>query len=356
MRSKVDPGNYFEDFSVGQEMVHATPRTVTQGDVALYQGLYGSRFALQSAATVAREAGLEGAPVDDLLVFHLVFGRTVPDVSLNAIANLGYAGGRFGAVVYPGDTLRAVSTVTGLRETSNGKTGVVYVHTTGTNQRGEEVVAYHRWVLVPKRDPSAPAPEPVVPDLPESVAADELAAPWRATPAWDPALAGGTYLWEDYEPGERIDHVDGITIEEAEHMTACRLYQNTARVHFNQHVEKDRRFGRRIIYGGYLISLARALSFNGLANAWTIAAINGGAHTNPTFAGDTVYAWSEVLERLEVPGNPTVGALRLRTVATKDRPCHDHPYKLEDGRYDPSVVLDFDYTVLIPRRKAVQGG
>ncbi len=355
MTRKVDPGNYFEDFAVGQELRHATPRTVTEGDVALYQGLFGSRFALQSAATMARGAGFERAPVDDLLVFHLVFGRTVPDVSLNAIANLGYAQGRFGATVYPGDTLQAASTVTGLRETSNGKTGIVYVRTTGTNQRGETVLAYDRWVLVPKRDAGAAPPEPLVPELADAVPAGELRASWTPGDGYDLVHAGSPHLWEDYAPGERIDHVDGITIEESEHMTACRLFQNTARVHFNQHVEKDRRFGRRIIYGGYLISLARALSFNGLQNAQTVSAINGGRHTNPTFAGDTIYAWSEVLERIPLPGNDRLGALRLRTVATKDRAAADYPYKGEDGTYDPSVVLDFDYTVLMPRRGTVGG-
>ena len=133
-------------------------------------------------------------------------------------------------------------------------------------------------------------------------------------------------------------------------MMAARLYQNTARVHFNQHVEREGRFGRRIIYGGYIISLARALSFNGLANALSIAAINGGRHTAPTFAGDTIYAWSEILASLEIPGRDDVGALRIRTVAAKDRSCADFPYQDAAGAYDPSVVLDFDYTVLMPRR------
>ncbi|MGB0128351.1 MAG: MaoC family dehydratase, partial [Rhodocyclaceae bacterium] len=114
--------------------------------------------------------------------------------------------------------------------------------------------------------------------------------------------------------------------------------------------EKDGRFGRRIIYGGHIISLARSLSFNGLANALTISAINGGRHTNPTFAGDTVYAWSEVIDKMDVPCHPDFGALRLRTVATKDRPCRDFPYQDAEGKYDPAVVLDFDYTVLMPCR------
>lgn len=351
MSVKTRPGNYFEDFRLGQEIVHATPRTVTEGDVALYTALFGSRFAINSSTQFAAGLGLDRAPIDSLLAFHIVFGKTVPDISLNAIANLGYASGRFGQPVYPGDTLSTTSTVIGLRQNRNGRTGVVYVRSTGVNQRGEMVVDYQRWVMVRKRDFNAPAPEPVVPDLPETVEASALVVPYHLSSGdYDTALSGSPYLWEDYEIGEQIDHVDGMTIEEAEHMLATRLYQNTARVHFNQHVEKDGRFGRRIIYGGHIISLARSLSFNGLANALTVAAINGGQHTNPTFAGDTIYAWSEILDKLVLPDHPDFGALRVRTVATKDRSGHDFPAKAADGKYDPSVVLDFDYTVLIPRQ------
>ncbi|NTU82547.1 MAG: MaoC family dehydratase [Chloroflexales bacterium] len=351
MSAKTQPGNFFEDFRPGQKLVHATPRTLTEGDVALYTALFGPRFALTSSAPFAAAMGLPRAPVDSLLAFHIVFGKTVPDISLNAIANLGYAGGRFGQPVYPGDTLTSTSTVTGLRQNKDGKSGVVYVHTTGTNQRGELVVEYSRWVMVRKRDLAAPAPEPLVPDLPEAVGAADLVVPLALDPArYDSALAGSPHLWDDYAVGERIDHVDGMTVEEAEHMLATRLYQNTAKVHFNQHVEREGRFGRRIVYGGHIISLARALSFNGLANAQTIVAINGGRHTNPTFAGDTIYAWSEVLAKLELPGRRDLGALRLRSVATKDRRCHDFPYQDAEGKYEPTVVLDFDYTVLMPRR------
>ncbi len=106
---KTSSGHFFEDFSVGQVLRHATPRTVTAGDVALYTALYGSRFAVQSSDAFASSIRYPQAPVDDLLVFHIVFGKTVPDISLNAVANLGYAGGRFLAPVYPGDTLSAVS-------------------------------------------------------------------------------------------------------------------------------------------------------------------------------------------------------------------------------------------------------
>jgi 2-methylfumaryl-CoA hydratase len=283
----------------------------------------------------------------------MVFGKTVPDISLNAIANLGYASGQFGQPVYPGDTLSTTSTVIGLRQNKKGTTGIVYVRSVGVNQRDETVIDYVRWVMVRKRDLDAPAPDTVQPELPEAVDVGQLVVPFDLRDRqYDTVRAGSPHLWEDYEIGERIDHVDGMTIEEAEHMLATRLYQNTARVHFNQHVEKDGRFGRRIIYGGYIMSLARSLSFNGLANALSIAAINGGRHTNPTFAGDTVYAWSEILDKMTLPGHAKFAALRVRTVAAKDRPCQDFPYQDAEGNYDPSVVLDFDYTVLMPRRAA----
>lgn len=350
--SKTSVGNFFEDFGLGQEFRHATPRTVTAGDVAVYQALYGSRFAVQSSAPFARSLGFKDAPIDDLLVFHLVFGKTVPDVSLNAVANLGYADCRFTVPVYAGDTLAARSTVIGLRENSNRETGTVYVRSTGTNQRGEVVLDFVRWVMVRKRDKASPAPEPTVPDLPEAVSAAVLVVPGGLDLTdYDATIAGAPHLWNDFQAGERIDHVDGMTIEDAEHMMATRLYQNTARVHFDQHAAAAGRFGRRIVYGGHVMSLARALGSNGLANAFRIAAINGGRHVAPSFAGDTIYAWTEVLAAAELPDRSDVAALRLRTIAAKDHPCADHPGRDGAGKYDPAVVLDLDYWAMMPRRR-----
>jgi 2-methylfumaryl-CoA hydratase len=344
------PGNYFEDFRLGQTIRHATPRTVTVGDASLYTALYGTRFAVQSSDAFARAIGYPHAPIDDLLVFHIVFGKTVPDISLNAVANLGYANCRFLAPVYPGDTLSASSEVIGLKENSNRKTGIVYVRSTGFDAGGAPVIEYVRWVMVHKRDEKAAAPGEHVPELPKAVAASELAkgCPALRDGAYDDALAGSIHRFADFAPGERIDHVDGMTVEEAEHQLATRLYQNTAKVHFNQFTEGQGRFGRRLIYGGHVISLARALSFNGLANTFHVAAINGGRHVAPLFAGDTVFAWSEVLERVELPGRSDIGALRLRLVATKNRPCADFPYRSGQD-YDPAVILDLDYWAVLPR-------
>jgi len=347
---KTAAGRFFEDFRVGDWLIHATPRSVGPGDAALYSAIFGSRFAVQSADTFAAAIGYPRSPLDDLLAFHIVFGKTVADISLNAIANLGYADFRFLKAVYPGDTLSAASQVIGLKENSNRQSGVVYVRSQGFNQRGETVLDYLRWVMVRKRDVDAAAPAALVPNLPQAVALAALGAacPPIDVSRYDRALAGSPHFWGDYEPGERIDHVDGMTVEEAEHQIATRLFQNNAKVHFNQFSEGQGRFGRRLIYGGHVISLARALSFNGLANAFHIAAINGGRHVAPLFAGDTVFAWSEILAREALPGRNDVGALRVRTIATKNRPCPDFPLRQGEG-YDPAVILDLDYWALAPR-------
>jgi len=346
--SKARQGNFFEDFKLGQVIEHATPRTVTAGDVALYTALYGSRFAVQSSDAFAKAVGYPKSPLDDLLVFHIVFGKTVPDVSLNAVANLGYAECRFLKPVYAGSTLSATSEVIGLRENSNRQSGVVYVRTTGRNEHGAPVLDYVRWVMVRKRDEAAPAPPVHLPQLKEAVEPQALGAalPTLHIDGYNSALSGSRYRWGDYEIGEKIDHIDAMTIEEAEHQLATRLYQNTAKVHFNQHEQAQGRFGRRLIYGGHIISLARALSFNGLENAFHIAAINGGRHVSPAFAGDTIYAFSEVLDKAPLE-RPDAGALRLRLVALKDRPATGFPLKTGD-QYDPAVLLDLDLWVILP--------
>ncbi|MFN3262779.1 MAG: MaoC family dehydratase [Pikeienuella sp.] len=341
---KTDAGRFFEDFRVGQVIAHATPRTITEGDRALYQALYPSRFALASSAPFAAASGLAPWPVEELIGFHVAFGKTVPDVSLNAVANLGYAELRFHRPVRAGDTISATSEVIGLKENSNGKTGVVWVRSTARNQRGETVIDWARWVMVRKRDEAAPAPETVVPSLKPALAAGDLIVPEGLDfSAYDFAAAGARHRLSDYAAGERIDHVDGATLEEAEHMMATRLWQNTAKVHFNT----EARGGlKRLIYGGHVISLARALSFNGLQNAQPIAAINAGAHVAPAHAGDTIYAWSEVLETGETAA-PGVGAIRLRLVATKGR---DEAMRLRDeaGAYAEGVLLDLDFWAFHP--------
>ena len=255
---KSSTGRFFEDFEPGEHIAHPTARTVTTGDQALYTALTGSRFAVHQSEAAARSLGHASPPLDDLLVFHLAFGRTVSDISLNAVANLGYAECKFLAPVFAGDSLGAASTVIGLKENSNGKTGTVHVRTKAVNQRGETVIEFVRWVMVNKRG-GAPGPALSPPALAETVApAATIPPPAPLTAAGAELVCGGSpHRFDDFTVGETIDHVDGVTVEEAEHMLATRLYHNAARVHFNAQAEARGRFGRRIVYGGHVMSIAQ---------------------------------------------------------------------------------------------------
>lgn len=339
---KTNSGNFFEDYRVGQVIHHAVPRTVSGGERALYHALYPARHALYSSDQFAKSCGLPASPIDDLVAFHVVFGKSVPDISLNAVANLGYAEMRWLLPVYPGDTLRSSSTVIGVKENSNGKTGVVWVRTEGRNQDDDLVMSFVRWVMVRKRDVVSPAPTPTIPELAKVVDPADLVIPnGLSFDGYDFAASSEPHRAADYTVGEVIDHVDGVTISEAEHMMATRLWQNTAKVHFDVTSRPD---GRRLIYGGHVISMARSLSFNGLANAQMVLAVNSGAHANPCFAGDTIRAWSEILDiqKTTVAG---VSALRQRLVATKGVVGE---LRGDDGKYHPNVFLDLDCWVVIP--------
>jgi 2-methylfumaryl-CoA hydratase len=343
-------GYFLEDFAVDRVFRHATPRTVTPGDASLYIALTGARAPLHCSEVLARSMGYRACPVDDLLVFNIAFGKTVPDISYNAIANLGYADVRFREPVYAGDTLSCESRVIGVKENSNGKSGVVYVSSTAVNQHGTEVLGWDRWVMVARRE-GATAPATVLPPLADEVAASDFHVPRFLQPAaLDPEFTGSSRLWDDYAPGDVIDHPGGMTIEESDHMLATRLYQNTARIHFDAHLAQGNQFKRRLVYGGHVISLCRALSYDGLENAFAIAAIHGGAHANPTFAGDTIYCRHVVTAREAVPKRRDVGALRLRMLGVKNLDPRALP-AVGEGEKHPAVVLDLDYSVLIPRRQ-----
>ena len=358
LSSKDRHGNFFEDFRLNQVIRHGTPRTLTEGDGSVYMALTGSRYAAHSASTAAKHLGYASRPLDDLLVFNVAFGKTVPDISLNAVANLGYAELRFLAPVFAGDTLRCESVVIGLKENSSRKTGVVYVRSTCYDQTDSAVLSWVRWVMVHKRRPETEMKDSRVPDLATAIAPDQLVVHARlrsreALEDWCEATACND-LWDAYQPGERINHPQGMTIEEADHMSAARLYQNNARPHFDALAMKKSHVERRLVYGGHVMSVCRALAYDGLENVLGILAINAGSHVSPTVAGDTLYAYSEVIEKWKLPGRSDVGALRLRLIGLKNTPPADVPAARLEGSpksaHHPAVVLDIDYTVLMPRK------
>ncbi len=356
LSTKINAGRFFEDFTLNEVIQHATPRTITAGDCSLYIALYGSRNPLHCSEPFAQSLGYTNknnpsTPVDDLLAFHIAFGKTVPDISVNAVANLGYADVRFLQPVFVGDTLSTSSQVIGLKQNSSGKSGVVYVRSTSINQRGEPVLSWVRWVMIHKNNVDSPAPTTVIPVLPSFVAPENLSIPsFFSIKKFDRKVTGGQYFWDDYEAGERINHAAGMTINPADHTMATRLYQNNARLHFDDHSMKTSSFGQRLVYGGVPISLCRSLSYEGIENALCVLAINAGTHANPSFSGDTIYCATEVLDTWVLPNRTDIGALRLRMVGIKNMsPCDLTVIKNDKG-YHPNVVLDLDYTVAMPKK------
>ncbi|WP_246128597.1 MaoC family dehydratase [Pleionea sediminis] len=352
-QQKTFAGNFFEDFDLDDVIVHGTPRTITEGDVALYIALTGSRHVLHCADTVAKECGFEKTPIDNLLLFHVAFGKTVPEVSLNAVANLGYAECRFINPAYTGDTVSVVSRVIGLKENSNGKTGIVYVHSIAKNQSDTTLVEWKRWVMVNKKVPSAPTGINSQPEtLPTVEMTEDLIPDTLSFKQFSQEWTASNHLWSDYSPGESIEHVDGMTINDSDHSLATRLYQNNAKVHFDAYAMQHSRHGNRLVYGGHIMSLCRALSYNGLANGLWLASINGGAHANPSFAGDTIYCRSIIMDKGEFETRSDIGWLRVKTYGFKN--CQEDirqqilaqtPVNLKNDH----VVLELDYTLLAPK-------
>jgi len=354
-KAPANHNRYFEDFTLGEEIVHATPRTITEGDASLYLGLTGSRHIIHCAQPVAHSLGYDDKTIDDLLAFHIAFGKTVPDISVNAVANLGYAEITFDHPIYAGDTLTTSSTVIGLKENSTKRTGIVYVRSVTLNQSHKQVLSWVRWVMIHKRDFDAPAPKTVIPELSEFVSAEQLPVIHQLDANdFDTATTGSEKLWDDYIKGERINHPAGMTVDDSDHTLATKLYQNNAKLHFDDLMMKSTSFGRRLMYGGHVISICRALSYDGLENALSIAAINSGTHSNPSFGGDTFYCWTEVLDKWTLPKRNDIGALRLRMVGIKNQTADslDSTYVIENNKrqYHSNIVLDLDYTVLMPRK------
>ena len=347
--SKITMGNFFEDFTIGQHIKHPLPRTITEGEVALYIALTGSRYALHASDTFASMAGYEKRPLDDLLMFHLTFGKSVNEISLNAIANLGYAEVHFVRPVYVGDTVSLESDVIGLKENSNGKSGNVYVHSRGYNQHGELILSLKRWVMVKKRT-SAMSGIKAVPEMQKIMPTNEVIYLPHIEKI-DTTLSGCPYFWEDYVAGEKLNHPEGLTIDDSDHTLATKLYQNNAKVHFDHHMMQSTPRKERLIYGGHIISLCRSIAHNGLGNAFWLYAINSGAHANPTYAKDTIYCYSIIKEMIEIE-RKDIGLMRVQTIGLKNKTPKEMASHLdENGKYLDNVVLDLDYTVIVPRKQ-----
>jgi 2-methylfumaryl-CoA hydratase len=309
-------GNFLEDFKPGQVFRHKGGRTLTEGSIAPFTDFSFTANPLHKNRELARLYGYADLPVPPALVMAVAFSQTVEDISENARANLEYADVRFGAVVYPGDTLETRSRVLGVRASrSRPELGVVHVQSIARKQTGAIVVAYERKVQVFKRDAAAPLHEGEV--APEAVAVEPEIPPYRAAAGYAERayLSSSDTYFEDFQAGDVIEHSRGRTVG-PEHMWLTGMLDNTAQVHCNQAlIDRDpERYlgGQLVVYGGIPFALCLGLSSPDVGdNSLGDLRYASGRHTAPLFAGQTVFASTELRGRRDYPGRPDLGVLEV---------------------------------------------
>jgi acyl dehydratase len=150
-------GRHYEDFEIGDIYRHWPGKTVTEYDDHLFCMITMNHHPLHTNDWYAENETIQKRNVVvGNLVFSLVLGMSVPDVSGAAVANLEVESLVFLKPTFHGDTIYALSKVLDKKETSDGKRGIVSVETKGVNQHGDEVCKYRRKVMVWKRDEAPP--------------------------------------------------------------------------------------------------------------------------------------------------------------------------------------------------------
>lgn len=146
-------GLYYEDFVVGEEIRHSLSKTIFESDNNFFSLLTMNHHPVHTNLDYASKNQHGKILVVGTLVFSLVVGMTVPDISGKAIANLGYEDIRHLAPTFIGDTLYARTRIISKRESNTKQDrGIIYVETIGYNQRGEDVISFRRNVLIKKRN------------------------------------------------------------------------------------------------------------------------------------------------------------------------------------------------------------
>jgi len=353
-------GNFLEDFRLGQVFRHKGGKTVTEGLFTTFTEFSMTTNPLAKNARFARAYGFRGLTCPPGLVMLVAFSQTVEDISENARANLEYIDMRFGAPVYVGDTIEVETKVLGVRPSSSRPNlGIVTVQSTARKNIGEAdeavVATWQRKVQVYKNDDDATLDAgEVQPDAVEC----ELWLPDYDAGADYKALAhlanSDTYF-EDFEPGTRIEHSRGRTMT-SEHTYLTAILDNTSQVHCNQYMididPKQYVGGELIIFGGIPFVLCLGLSCPDVGdNALGDLRYSTGRHTAPLFAGDTVFAATEVLGKRDLEGRPDLGVVETRLFGHKFSRAEGEPASDDaPAGWKKVQIFELDREVVVKRR------
>jgi 2-methylfumaryl-CoA hydratase len=340
-------GNFLEDFKIGQVLRHKVGKTVTEGLVNAFTEFSMTTNPLHKNRRYAQTYGFRDLLLPPGLVMAVVFSQSVEDISENARANLEYVDMRFGAPVYTGDTIESTSVVLGVTPSSRDPSlGVVHVQTTGRNQHDEVVLTYERKVQVWKLDRDAAVVK---------ASADAPSVPCSLMlPAYDPALpyrslrhlSNSDTYFEDFSVGDTIEHSRGRTMT-TEHIALTAMLDNTSQVHCNQHMidQNPERFvgGQLIIFGGIPFQLCLGLSSPDIAdNSLGDIVYKTGRHSAPLFAGDTVFASTEITGTGDFTGRPDLGIV--------DTILRGHKFATTNGTSEKIEIFYLERSLAVKRR------
>ena len=340
-------GNYLEDFKVGLVLRHKVGKTVTEGLMNAFTEFSMTTNPLHKNRRYAQTYGFRDLILSPGLVMAVVFSQSVEDISENARANLEYVDMRFGVPVYVGDTIESTSLVLGVTPSSRDPSlGVVHVQTTGRNQHDEVVLTYERKVQVWKLDAQATVvkassdapPVPCELVLPRYDAATPYASLRH--------LSNADTYFEDFTAGDTIEHSRGRTMT-TEHIALTAMLDNTSQVHCNQYMidqNPDRYVGGQlIIFGGIPFNLCLGLSCPDIAdNSLGDIVYRTGRHSAPLFAGDTVFASTEIVATRDFAGRPDLGVL--------DTILRGHKFVRKDGTSEKVEIFYLERSIAIKRR------
>ncbi len=315
-------GRVLEDFAEGEVFAHPRGITIDRAFAVEFATSFMETNPLYINAEFAKAHGFKDLVVAPLMVMNIALSLGVQNDSEKAIANLGYYDVHFLKTVYPGDTLRALTKVLKRQEKGEGKPGIVTIRTIGLNQKDELVLQYDRKIMVApagkKSDPTTVAGEP----FPEVKNVTDIVLNIPQIPAKVPAnLTGTRTYFEDFTVGDIIVHANGRTMTQ-EHIPWTYRVMNTHPLHYDRLYSTGRSgpmSGEPIIYGGLVFAWLAGLASRDVSeNAIWDLGYTEGYHTQPAYAGETVYAISRILSKEEGPKELNAGIVTMQLIGIKN--------------------------------------
>jgi 2-methylfumaryl-CoA hydratase len=309
---------YFEDLKVGQLFSDAPAVTLTSGHAAFHGALFGDRLRLPLDATLCEKVtGSSRALVHPNVICNIAIGQTTSPTQ-RVKGNLFYRGLVLHQPVFIGDTLRTSARIVALRQNSakpgRDATGLAALEIHVDNQRDETILHFWRCAMIPCRDPNA-----------VTGASDSFdAIPTELDLKQVEAAVPVEWSLDEFRreiPGEHFEELtegSRYHVEARDSVTSApelaRLTLNVAKAHTDAAYSP---YGKRLVYGGYTISMASAQILHGLPNLVTLLAWRSCDHTEPVFEGDVLRTDFTIDAKHALPGGGGLVDLHAVVHATR---------------------------------------